>query len=98
MVAVEIQDEQGRVVPVADNDVEFQVSGMGKLLGVCNGDPSSHEPDKASKRKAFQGLCMAIVQAGRQAGEIRVTASAAGLQGAGVTIACRPARPRPAVA
>jgi len=98
MVAVEIQDRQGRVSPVANNEIAFHVSGAGKLIGVCNGNPSSHEPDKADKRAAFNGLCMAIVQAGRQPGEIRVEASSPDLEGASVAIECRAARQRPAVA
>jgi len=98
MVAVEIQDRQGRVAPIANNEVVFKVSGAGRLIGVCNGNPSSHEPDKADRRTAFNGLCMAIVQAGRQAGEIRVEASSPGLEGASAAIACQAARPRPAVA
>jgi beta-galactosidase len=98
MVAVEIQDRQGRVVPVANNEVVFKVSGAGRLIGVCNGNPSSHEPDKADRRTAFNGLCMAIVQAGRQAGEIRVEATSPGLEGASAAIACQTATPRPAVA
>jgi beta-galactosidase len=38
-------DAQGRVVPVAANKINFDLSGPGKILGVGNGDPSSHEPD-----------------------------------------------------
>jgi len=98
MVAVEIQDREGRVVPVAGNEVVFQVSGAGRLIGVCNGDPSSHESDHAGKRSAFQGLCMAIVQSARQPGETRVEASSAGLEGASVTIECRAGKVRPSVA
>jgi beta-galactosidase len=97
MVSVEIQDRQNRVVPVADNEVEFKVTGAGKLIGVCNGDPSSHEPDKATRRTAFNGLCMAIVQAAREAGEIRIEASSPDLEGASVTIECQAAKLRPAV-
>jgi beta-galactosidase len=33
------------VVPVADNLVNFEISGGGRIIGVGNGDPSSHEPD-----------------------------------------------------
>ena len=97
MVAVEVQDQQGRLVPIANNEVTFQLSGAGKLIGVCNGNPSSHEPDKADKRTAFNGLCMAIVQAGKQAGEIRIEASSPGLQGAVATVTCQAAKARPAV-
>ena len=72
-------------------------SANARIIGVGNGDPSSHEPDKADQRTAFNGLCMAIVQAGRQAGEIRVEASSPGLEGASAAIVCKAARPRPAV-
>jgi beta-galactosidase len=98
MVTVEIVDAQGRRVPTAGNEVTFQVAGKGKLLGVGNGDPSCHEPDKAGKRSAFNGLAMAIVQALKEAGEIRVTASSAGLESATATISAAPATLRPAVA
>jgi beta-galactosidase len=43
---VSVVDEQGRVVPVASNKVSFEVEGPGRILGVGNGDPSCHEPDK----------------------------------------------------
>jgi beta-galactosidase len=38
-------DAQGRVVPVAQNRINFSLEGVGKILGVGNGDPSCHEPD-----------------------------------------------------
>jgi beta-galactosidase len=42
---VAVTDAQGRVVPVAENMIHFELSGPGKILGVGNGDPSCHEPD-----------------------------------------------------
>jgi len=98
VVAVSVVDEQGRVVPVADNLVTFAVTGSGKLIGVGNGDPSSHEPDKAQQRHAFNGLCSAIVQAQKTAGEIKVRATSPGLASAVTVIQCEQATPRPAVA
>ena len=79
MFAVEVQDAQGRAVPIADNQVSFRVSGQGKVIGVGNGDPTSHESDKASSRKAFSGLCMALVQSTKTAGNITVEAQFAGI-------------------
>jgi beta-galactosidase len=38
-------DAQGRVVPVAQNKINFNIEGAGTILGVGNGDPSCHEPD-----------------------------------------------------
>ena len=45
MVTVSAVDEQGRLVPFADNDINFEVEG-GNIIGVGNGNPSSHEADR----------------------------------------------------
>jgi beta-galactosidase len=97
VIAVEVHDAQGRIMPVASNEVTFEITGAGKLIGVGNGDPSCHESDKGNKRSAFNGLCMAFVQANKQAGEIRVVASASGLEGASLIISAEAAQLRPAV-
>ena len=86
VVACEVQDAEGRVVPTAMNNVQFAVTGPGRIIGVGNGDPSSHEPDRATKRNAFNGLCMALVQSTRAAGTVTVTASAPGLKNATFTV------------
>ncbi len=83
---VEVLDEQGRVVPVAENEITFDVQGEGKLIGVDNGNPQSHDSYKTNRCKAFNGLCLAVVQATAKAGSIRIAASAAGLQAAAVTV------------
>lgn len=46
IVEVSAVDAQGRWVPTAGVPVTFRVEGAGKLIGVGNGDPSCHEPDK----------------------------------------------------
>jgi len=89
LVAVSIVDSQGRIVPVANNEVSFTVTGPGKLIGLGSGDPSSHEPDKATQRKAFNGLVRAIVQAGMESGSITLEASSLGLKSAQITINSR---------
>jgi beta-galactosidase len=94
VITVEIVDSAGRVVPVASNEVSFRITGQGRLIGVGNGDPSCHEPEKGDSRSAFNGLCMALVQSQRQPGEIRVEASAAGLQSTSVVIQAEPAKLR----
>jgi len=86
LVTGSILDNQGHVVPTASNEVSFSISGPGKILGLGNGDPSSHEPDKATERKAFNGLVRAIVQATQHSGIITLSASSQGLQSATVQI------------
>ena len=102
VVAVEVVDDQGRVVPTAANEVVFRIEGPGRLIGLGNGDPSCHEPDKPSsfseaRRSAFNGLCMALVQALKQPGGIRVEASSAGLDGSTVMITANQVKLRPAL-
>jgi beta-galactosidase len=98
MFAVEVQDAQGRVVPITDNEVTFRVAGQGKLIGTGNGDPTNQEPDKGTSRKAFCGLCMGLVQSVKTAGSITVEATSPGLAPASVTIEAKPATLRPQVA
>ena len=97
IVEVRVLDTAGRLVPVADSQIAFQLSGPGKVIGVGNGNPSSHEPDKAHERRAFNGRCMVIVQCGKAPGEIRLGAVSPGLESATVVITAVPAAPPPAV-
>jgi beta-galactosidase len=98
MVRVEVRDAQGRIVPIADNNIAFKVSGAGKLIGTGNGDPTDHTPDKGSTRKVFNGLAMAIVQSGKSAGVITVEASSHGLAPATLTVPVQATALRPQVA
>ncbi len=98
VVAVEIVDAKGRVVPTASDAVRFAVRGPGRLIGVGNGDPSSHEPDKADQRRAFNGLCMALLQTTRDAGTLTLEATAPGLVPARLALKSVRTRPRPFVA
>jgi beta-galactosidase len=88
-VTVRILDDQGRIAPTASNEVAFAVEGEARVIGVDNGDPQSHEDYKASKRKAFNGMCLAILQSTGKPGQVRVTATAAGLRAATVAFECK---------
>ena len=97
MCTVEVQDAQGRVLPITDNQVTFKVSGPGAVIGTGNGDPTNHEPDGAPARKAFAGLCMAIVQSTKIAGSLKIEAASPGLTAATATIASKSVKLRPQV-
>lgn len=68
VIDITAYDPQGREAPFADNLIRFSVTGDAKIIGVGNGDPSSHELDKMQdgkwQRKLFNGKCQVIVQAG----------------------------------
>lgn len=89
VVTVEVLDAAGRVVPTAGNKIAFKLAGPAALIGVGNGDPSCHEPDKGDSRSAFNGLAQAIVQTTRQSGEITLEATSPGLRPATLTLRSR---------
>ena len=92
VIRVAIKDNQGRVIPTANNLVKFSLEGPGRIIGTGNGNPTSHEPDKASQRMAFNGYCLVLVQSEKHAGEIRLKAILEHLKEAEVHI--RAQRPR----
>jgi len=86
VVKVEVVDANGHIVPDATNKITFKLSGPAKLLGVGNGDPSCHEPDKANSRSAFNGLAQAILQTTDVSGEIELLAESASLRECRITL------------
>ena len=54
VITVQIIDAQGRIVPVADNEIGFTLDGPARIIGVGNGDPASHEPDRMVDRVSTQ--------------------------------------------
>jgi beta-galactosidase len=86
VIKVAIKDAKGRVVPTANNLVKFSIGGPGKIIGTGNGDPNSHEPDKAIQRKAFNGYCMVLVQSDKEIGDIKIKAVSENLKATEVVI------------
>jgi len=90
LITASVLDSAGRVVPTASNMITFEVTGEGHILGVGNGDPSCHEPDKGTSRSAFNGLARALVQATNQPGTIQVKATSPGLNPGTTTVKTMP--------
>ncbi|MGD0889523.1 MAG: glycoside hydrolase family 2 TIM barrel-domain containing protein [Acidobacteriaceae bacterium] len=89
-VTVEIVDSQGRVVPTADNEIVFSLTGPGRILGLDNGQADSHENYQSDRRKAYAGHALALVQSNGRPGEMQLTASSSSLTSASVTITAEP--------
>lgn len=73
IINIEIIDKNGRMVPVADNELTFEVNG-GEFVGTGNGNPGDHASEKVPVRRAFNGLCQLLVKANKH-GKITVKAS-----------------------
>jgi len=78
-ITVKITDENGTLVPNADNLVHFELEGEGEIVGVGNGNAMSLEPAKGKERRAFSGMCQVIIQGAGKAGNIKLRASSLGL-------------------
>ncbi len=83
-IEVRVLDAAGNLVPTAANTVTFEVGGPARIIGVDNGDPTSHDSYQASTRPAFNGLALVTLQAGKTPGHVRLTAKADGLKEASV--------------
>jgi beta-galactosidase len=91
VINVSVVDRQGREVPDAGNLIRFRWTGKARIIGVGNGDPSSHEPDQYSddsawQRRLFNGKAQVILQAGKEESVIKFEALSEGLQTASTGI------------
>jgi beta-galactosidase len=85
-VTVRVADQGGTMVPAANNSIHFSLSGEGRIAGVDNGLQTSLEAFKADRRKAFNGMCLVVVQSTDKAGRIILRASSDGLEGSTIVI------------
>ena len=83
-------DAKDRVVPTAENGIHFDIRN-GKILGVGNGHPSSHEPDVFPEgsdvhRNAFGGYAQVLVTSDRSGQPIELTAVSDGLKASKIIV------------
>lgn len=83
VINIHLVDKQGREVPDASHLIQFSVQGDADIIGVGNGDPSSHEADKCAEgkwqRSLFNGKCQLILRSGNISGPIKIIAQTDGL-------------------
>lgn len=88
-IDVKVVDKNKVLCPYADNLIRFSLSGPGTIIGVDNGDATSHEPYQGSERQAYQGRCIAVIRAKENRGKIRITATSPGLKEGVIDIVIR---------
>lgn len=88
MVFVEINmyDRDGNEVKNANNRVQVEVIGAGRLAGLDNGDSTDYDQYKGNSRKLFMGKLLAMIAAGTEPGEIRVRVTSPSLKPAELVI------------
>jgi len=89
-VRAEIIDSKGNIVPDADDIiVNFEVTGNGWVAGVGSGNPRDMSSFQQPKKKAYQGICLAIIRPETTPGKISVRATAEGLKQASIVITAK---------
>ena len=89
-VRAEIIDSEGKIVPDADDIlVNFEITGNGKVAGVGSGNPGDMSSFQQPRKKAYQGICLAIIRPETTPGKISVKATAEGLQEASLVITAK---------
>jgi beta-galactosidase len=97
-VTVQVVDAKGRVVLTAGQTVKVQLSGPGVIIGLNNGDPTCHEPEKGDEHSVFHGLAQVILQGGLAGdGKLTLRTTSEGLASGEAVIDVTPVPARPSV-
>ena len=88
-VTIDIVDEGGRPIHLADREVAIELAGAGVLQGLASGRPATEEAFTSSSCATFDGRALAVIRPTR-AGDILVTVTAEGCEPQRATITARP--------
>ena len=69
-ITVSLTDAKGTVIPDADDQLSFEVSGAGRFEAVCNGDATSLESFTKPTMKLFSGQLVVVVRSDKKAGNL----------------------------
>ena len=69
-ITVSLTDADGTLIPQADDQLTFEVTGAGSFEAVCNGDATSLESFKAPTMKLFNGQLVVVVRSAKETGTL----------------------------
>ena len=79
-VRVEAIDSNGRRVPMAQDELTFEVEGDAQIVAVTNGDINSDELNVQNHRHLWNGSAMVILRAGRTPSKVVLKTKANGFK------------------
>lgn len=85
-VDIQALDSRSRLVPDATTSLTFTVDGPAEIVGVINGDMTSHEPMTGTARSLYGGCATVILRSTRTPGTVTLTVTPA--KGRPVSISC----------
>ena len=74
-VTVSLTDAEGTLIPQADDQLTFEVTGAGTFEAVCNGDATSLESFKQPTMKLFSGQLVVVVRSAQKVGTLTLKVS-----------------------
>jgi beta-galactosidase len=87
---VSVVDADGHLVYLAQDAVTAEADGSGRLLGLDNGDQRDPSALSSRTKKVQTGQALALLQAGRAPGKLRLRVTAPGLKPAEVLLPVSP--------
>jgi beta-galactosidase len=90
-IELNLADTRDLLVPDGDRLINWKVEGEGRLIGVDSGDLRRSESYQGPAHTTYWGKGLAVIQATRNSGTIRVTATAEDLPPASLSIQSRQA-------
>ena len=69
-IRLEAIDSKGRRVPMAQDELKFEVTGDARIVAVTNGDMNSEELNATDHRRLYNGSAMVILRAGKTPSKI----------------------------
>ena len=85
-IEIEVVDEKGLPVKLADNEITCRVEGSARLLGLENGANNDMSEHRDNRQRVHMGRLLAYIQTTGEAGDIRITFTSPLLQKAEVVI------------
>ena len=64
-IRIEAVDSKGRRVPMAQDELTFEVEGDARIVAVSNGDQNSDELNVTNHRRLWNGSALVILRAGK---------------------------------
>ena len=77
---IEAVDNKGRRVPMAQDELKFEIEGDASIVAVSNGDINSDELNVTDHRHLWNGSALVILRAGKTASKVTLKTSADGFK------------------
>lgn len=76
-VRIEAVDSKGRRVPMAQDELKFEVEGDARIMAVSSGNHNSDELNVTDQRRLYNGSALVILRAGKTASTVTLKTSSA---------------------